>query len=84
MITSNYLNSESHLPRFDYHFERYSDRLKVLLPAVHLVRLGRAELEEVAGSFRLPHKVERLPVVLEDGPVRIVLASGCRSPTTRA
>jgi len=48
----------------------------VALPAPDLVGLAGAQLEEVARSLRLADQVERPPVVLDDGPVGVVLARG--------
>jgi hypothetical protein len=44
----------------------------VLQPAADFVRLNGAEFEEVARALGLAHEVERLPVMLEDGPGRLL------------
>ena len=48
----------------------------MLLPAADLVGLVCAQLQEVPRALGLADQVERLAVVLEDGPVGVVLADG--------
>ena len=58
----------------NHHREGHAKGFKVLLAAADLVGFAGAELQEVLRALGLPDQVERLVVVLQDGPVGVVLA----------
>ena len=56
--------------------ERYSECVEVPLTAADLICLGCTQLQEIASAFGLAHEVERLVLVLHDGPIGVVLPDG--------
>src|ERR1700680_1608295 len=60
----------------DYHVEIDVDGFKMTLAATYLVRLARAELQEVLSPLGLTDKIELVVVVLDDRPVRVIGTNG--------
>ncbi len=71
---SSTISSELHLIGRNDHGEGHAQGFKVFLAAADLVGFAGAELQEVLGGFRLSNEVKHLVVVLQDCPVRVVLA----------
>lgn len=59
-----------------YHGEGDAQGFKMPLSAADLVGFAGAELQKVFGAFRFTDQIQCLIIVLQDGPIRIILAYG--------